>query len=196
MEPLPAGFTLLNTSFAAEQAEQWLHKLLDVCNWQQRRITVYGKQHLEPRLSAWYGDAEATYRYANINLQPEAWTPLLLNIKAAVEAVAEHSFNSVLLNYYRSGQDSMGYHADDEPELGQQPLIASLSLGAERVFRLKPKRGKLPDGRASLGFTLPHGSLLLMHGHSQRDWLHALPKTRRPIAPRISLTFRLIQYKN
>jgi alkylated DNA repair dioxygenase AlkB len=146
---------------------------------------------LQPRLTAWYGDATARYSYSGLDLTPQPWTPALLALRTQVEQATGVTFNSVLLNLYRTGQDSMGWHADDEPELGPEPVIASISLGATRRFRLRPRHSQqLPH--APLGLDLPSGSLLVMRGTTQQHWQHAVPKTARPVGPRLNLTFRTI----
>jgi alkylated DNA repair dioxygenase AlkB len=139
-----------------------------------------------PRLTAWHG--AAGYVYSGIRLTPAPWTPPLLELKALAERLAGQSFNSVLLNLYRDGRDSVSWHADNEPGLGRDPVIASLSLGAVRRFQLKHRR--LPE---RLTLDLPHGSCLIMAGATQHHWLHQLPKTKAPVGPRINLTFRRMQ---
>ena len=156
--------------------------------WRQEEITVYGKPYLQPRLSAWYGDL--AYSYSGIRLEPVPWTPILLDIKSRVEALVKLEFNSVLLNYYRDQNDSMGMHSDDERELGPQPAIASLSLGEERSFLLKHKSRK---DLKTVKLALPAGSLLLMKGDTQKYWRHGINKEKQPCGPRINLTFRNIQ---
>jgi alkylated DNA repair dioxygenase AlkB len=165
-----------------------LQKLIDDTAWRQEEITVYGKPYLQPRLSAWYGDL--AYSYSGIRLEPLPWTPTLLNIKRQVEALVEHEFNSVLLNYYRDQNDGMGMHSDDERELGLQPAIASLSLGEARSFLLKHKSRK---DLKTVKLALAAGSLLLMQGETQRYWRHGINKQRQPCGPRINLTFRSIR---
>jgi alkylated DNA repair dioxygenase AlkB len=136
-----------------------------------------------PRLTAWHG--EAGYVYSGIAMQPAAWTPALLEIKRCAEHHAGQGFNSVLLNLYRDGRDSVSWHADNEPGLGRDPVIASLSLGATRRFQLKHRRNGL-----RVAIDLEHGSCLVMAGATQHHWLHQLPKTARPVGPRVNLTFR------
>lgn len=153
--------------------------------WRAETITVWGKSHLQPRLTAWYG--EASYTYSGMTLEPLPFTPLQLAIKQAVEQASGRRFNSVLLNYYRNEQDSMGFHSDDEKELGPEPAIASVSYGEPRTFILKHKR--LPK---TLKLALGDGSLLLMAGTLQRHWRHGINKERAPRGPRINLTFRNI----
>lgn len=160
-------------------------RLLAQTPWREESVVVYGKRHLQPRLSAWYGDA--SYTYSGLRLAPLPWTALLLEIRAAVEAVCGHRFNSVLLNRYRNERDSMGMHSDDEPELGAEPVIASLSYGATRTFILRHKRNK-----QTLRLPLDDGSLLLMSGQLQRHWLHGINKSARPLGERLNLTFRYI----
>jgi alkylated DNA repair dioxygenase AlkB len=174
------------------RADAILNQLIAGCPWRQENIFVWGKNHPQPRLVAWYGDRGAEYTYSGITLTPIPWTDLLLNIKRRVEAAAGSGFNSVLLNYYRDNRDSMGFHSDDEPELGERPVIASLSLGEERTFILKHKVNKLLK---PIRIRLASGSLLLMKGETQRHWKHSISKEPRPCGPRINLTFRRITRK-
>jgi alkylated DNA repair dioxygenase AlkB len=159
-------------------------------DWREETIFIFGREVRQPRLLAWYGDPEARYRYSGRLHHPLPWTARLLELKQIVEGFAGAPFNSVLANLYRDGNDSMGLHADDEPELGERPVIASLSLGEERTFRLRHRR----DRRiASRQLTLASGSLLVMAGDTQRNWKHEVPKSRRALGPRINLTFRQVQ---
>ena len=175
-------------AFEATEAAQLFDQLRrDVC-WQQEEIVIFGQHRRVPRLVAWHGDAGARYVYSGTDHQPEPWTPLLERIRDRVQALTGAHFNAVLLNLYRDGRDGMGWHADDEPELGRDPVIASLSLGATRRFCLRHRRRK----DLKLDLPLPHGSLLCMSGATQHHWVHALPKTRLPVAERINLTFRLV----
>jgi alkylated DNA repair dioxygenase AlkB len=160
-------------------------RLLDETAWRQESVVVYGKRHLQPRLTAWHG--EAGYTYSGLHLAPLPMTPLLAQLRSAVEAATGHRYNSVLLNYYRDGADSMGMHSDDEPELGPHPAIASLSYGATRSFVLRHKRTK-----RTLKFDLADGNVLLMAGALQKNWLHGINKTAKPTGPRLNLTFRYI----
>ena len=162
-----------------------LTRLLDETPWRAESVVVYGKRHLQPRLTAWYGDA--SYTYSGLRLEPLPWTDLLLAIRAAVESACGRRFNSVLLNRYRNGRDSMGMHSDDEPELGPEPAIASLSFGSTRGFILRHKRNK-----QTIKLDLNDGSLLLMSGPLQRNWLHGINKSARPLGERVNLTFRYI----
>ena len=165
-----------------------LQALIEDTAWRQEEITVYGKPYLQPRLSAWYGNL--AYSYSGIQLEPLPWTSTLLGIKLQVEALVDLEFNSVLLNYYRNQNDSMGMHSDDESELGPQPAIASLSLGEERSFLLKHKSR---NDLKTVKLALPTGSLLLMQGDTQKYWRHGINKEKQPCGPRINLTFRSIR---
>ena len=153
--------------------------------WRQDSIVLFGKRHLQPRLTAWYGDA--SYTYSGLRLEPLPWTPLLAELRTAVEQACGRRFNSVLLNYYRNERDSMGMHSDDEPELGPEPAIASLSFGATRGFILRHKYNK-----RTVKLPLNDGSLLLMSGTLQSYWLHGINKATRALGERINLTFRYI----
>lgn len=156
--------------------------------WGTHSIKMFGRVVQSPRLSSWHGDPGATYRYSGLHLEPRAWTPSLLEAKELVESALDREFNSVLANLYRDGDDAMGWHADDEPELGENPSIASLSLGATRRFTLKHRQ----RAELRLAVELEPGSLLVMSGSTQRDYKHALPRTKRAVGPRINLTFRSI----
>jgi alkylated DNA repair dioxygenase AlkB len=162
-----------------------LVRLIAETAWRSEIITVWGKQHPQPRLTAWHG--EAAYAYSGLKLEPLPFTPLQQELLAAVEAVSGRRFNSVLLNYYRDGRDSMGMHSDNEPELGPEPAIASLSFGATRTFVLQHK-----STRQRRNIDLTDGSLLLMGGSLQHFWVHGIHKTSRTIGPRVNLTFRFI----
>lgn len=167
-----------------------LDRLVAETGWRRENVTLFGKSYRQPRLIAWHGDADATYTYSGLRLEPTPWTPLLTELRAVVERLADTAFNSVLLNYYRDQQDSMGLHSDDEPELGARPIIASLSLGAERTFVLKHRRDKT---RGAVRLPLAGGSLLIMRGDTQRNWKHGITKQTRPCGPRVNLTFRRIR---
>ncbi len=166
-----------------------LHELIADIPWRQERISVWGKMYSQPRLIAWYGDRGSYYTYSGITLAPLPWTDLLLEIRNRVETVTATAFNSVLINYYRDNRDSMGFHSDDEPELGDRPVIASVSLGEERTFVLKHKLNKLAK---PVRLRLEWGSLLLMRGETQRYWKHGIAKETRRSGPRVNLTFRRI----
>jgi alkylated DNA repair dioxygenase AlkB len=166
-----------------------LQRLIAEVAWRREKIFVWGRLVYQPRLTAWYGDRGSDYTYSGITLVPLPWSDLLLDIKRRVEVVSESSFNSVLLNYYRDNRDSMGFHSDDEAELGERPVIASLSLGEERTFVLKHRRDKLVK---PVRIRLGSGSLLLMKGETQRYWKHGIAKEGRVCGPRVNLTFRRI----
>ena len=171
-----------------EMADAWLAQLLRETPWSQPQLFIHGRWLATPRQVAWYGDAQARYRYSGVEHQPLPWTPLLAEIRRQVEAQVGQPLNAVLLNLYRDGRDSMGMHADDEPELGRDPAIASVSFGATRRFCLRHRRRK--DSR--LDVPLGSGSLLLMSGPTQHHWLHAVPKTTQAVGERVNLTFRQV----
>ena len=187
--PLPDGVITLYRNVFEAGHDRLFQSLYTEIPWQQQVITLYGRAVASPRLSAWYGDPGAVYRYSGLRLEPLPWTPVLLEIRQVVTDLAETPFNSVLLNLYRDGQDSMGWHSDAEPELGRNPVIASVSLGAVRRFVLRHKKRK----EQHIALELEPGSVLVMAGALQHHWRHALPKTRQVVGPRINLTFRLIQ---
>jgi alkylated DNA repair dioxygenase AlkB len=170
-------------------ADELLQQLIAETPWRAESITLYGKTFLQPRLTAWYGDAGCVYTYSGIALTPLPWTPLLSALREQVQALSGEQFNSVLLNHYRDHRDSMGFHSDDERELGPQPTIASLSLGATRVFVLRHKARRAPR---PVRIELPSGSLLVMKGETQSHWRHGIDKQSTPCGPRINLTFRRI----
>ena len=182
------ALTLLQGVFPEWESQKLFVRLLDEISWQQPLIHVAGKKLRIPRLQAWHGDTKARYHYSGLSLDPVAWTELLLLIKTRVEQVSNTVFNSLLLNRYRDGRDSVGWHSDDEKELGKNPVIASVSFGVERFFQLKNKK----DTSLTYKLTLHHGSLLLMKGKTQHFWHHQIPKTKAPINERINLTFRNI----
>lgn len=174
----------------ASTADAWLAALAIDTPWQQPELLIHGRHHRVPRLTAWYGEPEARYRYSGQTHQPLPWTPLLGEIRRRVVAAVGQPLNAVLLNYYRDGQDSMGWHSDAEAELGREPLIASLNLGGTRRFDLR----RIGSSRIEHSLDLEHGSLLVMRGPTQHHWQHQVAKTRRPCAPRLNLTFRLIRF--
>jgi alkylated DNA repair dioxygenase AlkB len=187
---LPQAELLFDPAFLpAPEADALLAQLTAEVAWEQRNIRIFGHEMPQPRLTAWYGDPAARYTYSGLSWEPRSWTPALQRVRQHIEAATATRFNSVLLNLYRDGRDSMGWHADDEPELGSEPAIASLSLGATRRFRLRPRAGLVTP---PLSLDLPGGSLLLMRGATQRHWQHALPKTTRPTGARLNLTFRWV----
>lgn len=164
-------------------------RILRDTKWQQREMNIYGKKVLQPRLTAWYGDPERTYVYSGIRNTPLPWTDLLRELRRRIEDCTQEEFNSVLLNFYRDNNDSMGFHSDDERELGPDPSIASLSLGDRRTFLFKHKTRK---EMSTIEVPLPSGSVLLMKGATQRNYKHAINRETRRCGPRINLTFRRI----
>lgn len=174
--------------FSTEEATILFDTLQKEIPWQQDDIKVYGKVYPQPRLTALFGNEGKSYSYSNITMHPHKWSPLLMSIKEKVEKATEAIYSTVLLNYYRDGKDSNGWHADNEKELGTNPIIASLSFGAERMFQLKHNAS--PNQKINI--PLAHGSLLVMKGTTQHFWKHQIPKTTKPIGPRINLTFRII----
>lgn len=173
--------------FSVWEAGQFMRTLLEEIHWQQDSMVMYGKEVLFPRLMAWYGDDGSSYSFSGNTYKPKPWTEALLKIRRQIEPAAGAEFNSVLLNRYRNGKDSMGWHADDEPELGLNPVIASVNLGAARRFMLRHIK---EDHKYEL--ELQHGSLLVMKGALQHYWQHQVPKTTKVSEERINLTFRLI----
>jgi len=174
--------------FSTAEANHYFEQLQETVAWTQEKITMYGKTHNVPRLSAWYGDEKIPYTYSGITAYGLPWTESLQAIKSRVEQLAAVQFNSVLANLYRDGADSVSWHADDEPELGPAPVIASVSLGQERTFQLKHKF----DKTLKANVLLPSGSVLVMSGATQQNWLHQIAKSRRIMGPRINLTFRWV----
>ena len=187
---LPDADVSYYTDFITEQeAKALFDRLIEETDWKEETITLFGKKYKQPRLTAWYGEKNKNYSYSGIKMTAIPFTSTLLKLKSQVEAFTKESFNSVLLNLYRDGYDSNGWHCDDEKELGINPVIASLSFGAIRVFKLKHKT----DPNAKLDIKLENGSLLVMKGETQHYWKHQIPKTRKIVAPRINLTFRTIK---
>ena len=177
--------------FSKQKSNFYLNRFIDSVQWKQNTIKMYGKESLVPRLEAWYGEPGKNYSYSGIMMQPISWTSELLEIKKEIEKVSKTVFNSVLINYYRNGNDRVAWHSDDEKELGKNPVIGSISLGAERNFKLRHKDYKINSLRNNI--ILKHGSFLLMKGPTQHNWMHEIPRTAKPIGPRINLTFRVIK---
>jgi alkylated DNA repair dioxygenase AlkB len=187
---LPDGELLLWQRWIhPEQACACFRLLQQELAWEQSTIRIHGRNVLIPRQNAWYGDPGATYRYSRTTFEPHPWTATLQLIRQQVESTTAVHFNAVLANYYRDGADCVGWHSDDEAELGRNPPIASLSLGSARKFSLKHKRRK---DLAPVYLNLEPGSLLLMRGATQHHWQHQIGRTRRLLTPRINLTFRRI----
>ncbi|WP_448569668.1 alpha-ketoglutarate-dependent dioxygenase AlkB family protein [Thalassotalea ganghwensis] len=169
------------------ESDDYLTLLQQEIAWRQDQLQMFGKMVNIPRLQAWYADQDLSYQYSNLTLNPEPWIPVLVDLRHKVSQFCQHAFNSVLINYYRDHQDSVGWHSDDEPELGSDPIIASLSFGATRDFSLKHK-----SSGERVKIALQSGSLLVMRDKSQLNYQHALPKSRIQKGPRINLTFRQI----
>jgi len=169
-----------------------LNELMTQVVWQQDALILFGKTHMLPRLHQWYGDNGTVYKWSGIEMQPQPWFPRLAELRCAIESHTRTLFNCVLINLYRDGRDSMGWHADDEAVLGEQPVIASISLGAERDLLLR-RRG---TRNRSQCVRLNHGSLLIMAGDTQRNWQHALPRRKLVDGARINLAFRYIRTDN
>jgi alkylated DNA repair dioxygenase AlkB len=190
---LEGDVTYFPNALSNNDADTFFEKLQAELPWRQDSIRLFGKPVKIPRLQSWHGDEACTYTYSNLTMSPNPWTKSLLEIKARCEAIcaSEHKtqFNSVLANWYRDGQDSMSFHSDDEPELGVNPVIASVTLGEARPFVFKHKETKEKCTQV-----LEHGSVLIMAGTTQSHYVHGIAKTAKPIGGRINLTFRhLIQ---
>jgi alkylated DNA repair dioxygenase AlkB len=182
-----ADVWLLHDWIKPNTADKLLEHFTQALAWEQPSIKMFGKSMKVPRLQAWYGDESATYTYSGLKMRPHPWEQKLAQLKAYCEQTCDTSFNSVLANLYRNGQDSMGMHADDEPELGKEPVIASVSLGQTRQFDFKHRHDK-----QKVGIELHHGSLLIMRGKTQKNWQHGINKTKRAPQARINFTFRYV----
>lgn len=174
--------------FSARESDTYLQTLMDTLAWKQESLKLYGKEVPFPRLMAWYGNAGTAYKFSGNTFITDPMTPELTEIKDRISPFSAQTFNSVLANLYRNGNDAMGWHADDEPELGKNPVIASVNFGATRKFRLRYKS----DHRQTYELALTHGSLLVMKGTLQEYWEHQIPKTKLPLSERINLTYRHI----
>ena len=184
---LPDATLLYYPNFwTPKEADELFQTLHETTPWQQDPITVFGKTYKQPRLTALYGMEGQPYTYSGITMEPHRMSPTLEAILSKIQKVDSHAYNTVLLNLYRDGKDSNGWHADDEKELGQHPRIASISLGEPRYFHFKHKK----DRSHRYKLLLEHGSLLIMGGAMQAHWLHQIAKTARPKQARINLTFR------
>jgi alkylated DNA repair dioxygenase AlkB len=182
-----ADVRYLPGAFAPADADRLFAALRHGIDWRQEEVVIFGQRRLVPRLVAWHGDPGSRYTYSGVAHEPLPWTEALREVRARAESLAGQPFNSVLLNLYRDGRDGMGWHADDEPELGRDPVIASVSLGATRRFRMRHRKR-----RETVPMDLEHGSVLLMQGPTQHHWVHAVPKTARAVGERINLTFRRV----
>jgi len=186
---LPDGRLVYYPQFLdADAADRLFDALLTDVPWQQATLNMFGRRIRAPRLTAWFGDCDAVYAYSGLRNQPLPWLPILLPVRSRVERLANQDFNGLLLNLYRDGRDSVGWHSDNEPELGDNPMVASLTLGASRRFVLRHRRNRVRP----ISIDPEHGSLLLMRAETQRHWQHCVPKTRRTVGARINLTFRRI----
>ncbi|AND71091.1 hypothetical protein ATSB10_36370 [Dyella thiooxydans] len=193
--PLPgAELSIIEDWLAPTEADALLAELLVAIRWENHRIRIFGREVASPRLSCWIGDPGTSYVYSGTRFEPHPWSERLDGLRARVGQACGERFNSVLANLYRNGDDAMGWHSDDEPELGERPVIASLSLGAERRFRLRPRRARgEPSRRDDIrSLILRHGSLLRMAGDTQRLYRHDLPRAKGLERPRLNLTFRRI----
>ena len=186
---LPGQCLLFPDFLTPSEGYSLFSSLQATVEWETQSVRLFGRTHECPRLIAWYGDSGARYGYSGVTHQPREWLEELKALRLEVQQALNCPFNSVLLNYYRDGNDGMGMHSDDEKELGHRPVIASVSLGETRRFVFQPRSKNRGPG---VKLDLPHGSLLVMQGHCQRDWKHGLPKTRKSSGPRINLTFRNI----
>lgn len=174
---------------AADSADDLMQRLSEELDWQQASISLFGKTVAEPRLTAWHADPGVVYGYSGRRLPAVGWPDSLQRLRRQICAATGHAFNAVLGNLYRDGNDYMGWHSDDEASLGRRPVVASLSLGAERTFVLRRK----DDHKVQHRMQLAHGSLLVMQGQTQHYWQHAMPKRLKVDRPRINLTFRLVR---
>jgi alkylated DNA repair dioxygenase AlkB len=174
--------------FSQSESDLILKNLRSNIVWKQESMNMYGKKINFPRLTAWYGNNDKPYSFSGITLQPLPWSSEILTIKSKIEPVAKTEFNSVLLNLYRDGNDSISWHTDAEKELGANPVIASVNFGATRKFQLRHIKTK-----EKLEIELTHGSLLIMQGELQHFWQHQVPKTSKVVGERINLTFRVIK---
>lgn len=187
---LPDGDTVFYPQFFRQpDADRLVQELLDTTAWRQDSTTIYGRFVELPRLTAWYGDEGTGYRYSGIDNDPLPWTAALLEVKRTIEPVCGVTFNAVLLNRYRTGQDSVGWHSDNEKVFGENPVIGSVSFGGTRTFQFRHMRKK--DLKRSIELT--HGSLLVMQGATQHNWMHQIPKTAKEVPERLNLTFRVIK---
>ena len=187
---IPDGKIIFHEGFfSLEESHRLMQSLIKTIDWTQDEVIVYGKRHKIPRLNAWYGDEGKVMKYSGLSLEPKTWTKELLEIKSKIEEASGTKFNSCLLNYYRDGKDGMGWHQDNEKELGINPIIASVTFGETRPFQLKHISNK---ELKKVDIPLSNGSLLTMAGETQHYWKHQIPKTIKTLESRINLTFRQI----
>ena len=181
-------YIFVSQLFTKQEADFYLEQFSKSIAWKQEEMKMYGKIVKFPRLTAWYGDNDKPYSFSGITLQPHPWTKELKEIKSKIEPLSNEKFNSVLLNLYRDGTDSISWHTDAEKELGRNPVIVSVNFGAERTFQLRHMETK-----ERIDISLTHGSLLIMMGELQHYWQHQVPKTKIVKTQRINLTFRAIK---
>lgn len=189
IEAEEAEIYLIESFISANEANEIFQELRTHTAWQKDKITVFGKEYYQPRLTAWYATNEKSYSYSGIQMNPHPFTDLLKDLARRIGDVSGIKFNTCLFNLYRNGQDSNGWHADDEKELGQNPPIASLSFGTTRKFKMRKK----DNHQQKIDLHLSNGSLLLMLGETQHKWQHQIPKTKKEVGERINLTFRIIE---
>lgn len=182
-----AEFKLMTDFIRGDVAESLMYELVVSTPFVQKQISIYGKKYNQPRLVAYYGDEGTRYSYSGATYDPLPWTPKLAELREIVQEMCMAEFNSVLVNYYRDGADSIGWHSDNEPELGEDPIVASVSLGDEREFLIGDRRTHQVISKIGL----PNGSLLLMGKGSQIRYEHSLPKRKNALR-RVNLTFRLV----
>lgn len=185
---LNGEYLYLPDFFSKSDSDIYFQTLKNSILWKQESMNMYGKQVIFPRLTAWYGDNDKPYSFSGITLRPHSWTKELFEIKNKIEPIAHTQFNSVLLNQYRNGNDSISWHTDAEKELGLNPIIGSVNFGATRKFQLRHIKTK-----EKIEIELTHGSLLIMQGELQHFWQHQVPKTTQKVNERINLTFRVIK---
>lgn len=183
-----ASLSYIPDFLSSLEADRYFDEFVQHLQWRQEHIKMYGRKVRIPRLQAWYGEASAHYQYSGIDMKPLPWTKSLASLKERCELQSQTRFNSVLANLYRDGNDSVGWHADDEPELGTEPVIASISLGVQRHIDFRHNQSK-----QKVRFQLEHGSLLLMSGGTQQYWQHTLPRSLKVTGARVNLTFRTIK---
>ncbi|HVM90007.1 MAG TPA: alpha-ketoglutarate-dependent dioxygenase AlkB [Puia sp.] len=187
--PFAGEVLLFEHFFCTDECEKYFEYLKEKIIWKQEPIWIFGRKVMQPRMTAWYGDEGKSYTYSGRTMHPRNWTSELREIKSRIEIIAKASFTSALLNLYRNGNDSMGWHRDNEKELGENPVIGSVSFGATRIFRFR----NYSDKKLTRSIELSNGSLLLMRGETQHYWEHALPKTKCHTGERINITFRTIR---
>ena len=187
--PFDGEVFLFEHFFSAKESGKYFDHLLNEINWKQEPIKIFGKEIMQPRLTAFYGDVDKEYSYSGITMKPAFWANELMEIKSKIEIIAKVKFTSALMNLYRDGKDSMGWHRDNEKELGRNPVIGSVSFGTARIFKLRNCDNKKIVRSIELG----DGSFLLMRGETQHCWEHALPKTKKQTGKRINITFRVIK---